>query len=82
MSPFLKTLFDSVKLPRTQEMQTLVQKIHAQEEIISQELSLEFLDHYTELCNHRGALEHAACFEQGFFACSQLFVEMLSRYSS
>ena len=82
MSPILQALLDTAKAPHTRELQILNQKIQTQQRIISEKLSYEFLNHYTDLCNQRSGLENDAYFEQGFFTCAQLFVEMLSRYSS
>ncbi len=83
MSPILQLLMDELDSPvRTQESQAVRKEILSMQEVIRTKLSFEFLDRYSVLCNQSHALENEAYFEQGFFTCAQLFMEMLSRYSS
>ena len=83
MSPLLQILMDGTDRPtNTKEIRALLTEITAQQEVIQEALSYEFLDHYSTLCSRRLALECDAYFERGFFTCAQLFIEMLSRYSS
>ena len=83
MSPLLQILMEQTECPaRTVESLALDKEIVAQQEVISSALSYEFLNHYTTLCNRRHAMEIDSYFEQGFFICAQLFVEILSKYSS
>lgn len=83
MSPLLQLLMnETVRPPRTEESRALKAEIQAMQEVIQKTLSFEFLDRYSILCNQRHMQENDAYFEQGFFTCAQLFMEMLSRYSS
>ena len=82
MLPAIQALLDSVKPPHTREIQALTKKIQLHEKIIKDKISFESLNYYTDLYNQRSKLENAAYFEQGFFTCAQLFVEILSKYSS
>ena len=82
MSPLLQALLDTVPPPNSREIQNLDEEIKTQEEIIREEISFEFLNRYTDLCNYRGRLENNIYFEQGFRTCAQLFAEILSKYSS
>ena len=83
MSPILQLLMDESERPvRTEKSQAVMKEILAMQEIIQKELSFEFLDRYSVLCNQHHMLENSAYFEKGFFTCAQLFIEMLSKYSS
>ena len=82
MSPGLQALFASVKPPHTQEIQALTKRIQLQEKIMQDKISFESINYYADLYSQRGNLENAAYFERGFFTCAQLFVEILSKYSS
>lgn len=83
MSPLLELLMNETAHPvRTEESRAVMKEILAMQEIIQKELSFEFLDRYSVLCNQHHMLENSAYFEKGFFTCAQLFIEMLSRYSS
>lgn len=83
MSPLLELLMnETAHTVRTEESRAVMKEILAMQEIIQKELSFEFLNRYSVLCNQYNILENNARFEQGFFTCAQLFMEMLSRYSS
>ena len=83
MSPLLEILMNETDCPiNTEESRALMAEIKSMQEIIQKELSFEFLDRYSVLCNRCHDLECDAYFERGFFPCAQPFIEMLSRYSS
>lgn len=83
MSPLLQALMDETECtPLTEEYKALTREIIARQAQIAQALSPEFLEHYSDLHTSRIALENEVCFERGFFTCAQLFVEILSKYSS
>ena len=83
MSPLLQLLMNETDCPiNTEESRALMAEIKSMQEIIQKELSFEFLDRYSVLCSRHHDLECDAYFERGFFTCAQLFIEMLSRYSS
>lgn len=83
MSSLLQLLMNETDCPiNTEESRALTAEIKSMQEIIQKELSFEFLDRYSVLCGQHHDLECDAHFERGFFTCAQLFIEMLSRYSS
>ena len=83
MSPLLELLMnETTHAVRTEESSALTQEILSMQEIIQKKLSFEFLDRYSVLCGQYHELENDAYFEQGFFTCAQLFIKMLSKYSS